>query len=120
MQRTFGLYAIEPDGVGIVARSPRKSAARGGATVCQSLLRDPLASTILCQNPGAEETTMTNEIKHRPRGASPRGVFEQSKSIAQAIIDDRRDAERLKTERLKAARLENVQLDGSRKMSSKP
>ncbi len=83
------------------------------ALVCQSILRERTSSAILRSNPAAEEVNMTKEIKRRPRGASPRGQFEQSKNVAYAIIDERRDAERRKTERLKAARLEKLNLGSS-------
>jgi len=76
-------------------------------------LRERTSSAILRSNPAAEEVNMTKEIKRRPRGASPRGQFEQSKNVAYAIIDERRDAERRKTERLKAARLEKLNLVSS-------
>lgn len=43
--------------------------------------------------------------KRRPRGMSPKGDFEQSKTVATAIIEDSLRAERMKTEKLRATRL---------------
>ncbi|MDQ0323863.1 hypothetical protein QO002_006070 [Pararhizobium capsulatum DSM 1112] len=60
---------------------------------------------------------MTTETKRRPRGASPRGEFEQSKTIAHEIIDERREADRRKSERLKSARLATLKPESSHEAS---
>ncbi len=46
--------------------------------------------------------------KRRPRGPSPKGDFEQSKTVATAMIEEKREADRIKTQALKAARLSAV------------
>lgn len=44
--------------------------------------------------------------KRRPRGLSPRGDFESSKAVAVALIEEKRQADRVKTQTLKAARMQ--------------
>jgi hypothetical protein len=51
---------------------------------------------------------MQNE-KRRPRGPSPKGDFEQSKTVANAMIEEKREADRIKTQALRAARLSAVE-----------
>jgi hypothetical protein len=97
---------------------PKTTPVKTFAMVCQSILRKHIPSVILGSNPAAKDVNMTKEIKRRPRGASPRGQFEQSKNVAHALIDERRDAERRKTERLKAARLEKMDMGSSQGPSS--
>lgn len=46
-----------------------------------------------------------NESQRRPRGASPRGDFEEAKTYASASEDARVTADRKKTEKLKSMRL---------------
>jgi hypothetical protein len=45
------------------------------------------------------------KVKRRPKGASPRGNFEESKAYAVAEIEDKRNADKRKTEALRALRL---------------
>ncbi len=42
--------------------------------------------------------------KRRPRGASPRGNFEEAKQIALSIIQEIKESERKKTDALRQAR----------------
>jgi hypothetical protein len=43
--------------------------------------------------------------RRRPKGASPHGQFEETKAVAWALIEMRKEAERRKTEALRTARL---------------
>ncbi len=52
--------------------------------------------------------------KRRPRGPSPRGDFEQSKTVASAMIEEKRETDRIKTQALRAARLSVVGPDRNR------
>lgn len=47
----------------------------------------------------------TSKQKRRPRGVSPRGVFDESKRVADLIIISSREAEKHKTEILRSLRL---------------